>query len=87
MNDEEFFLYANLPFQKTIIADFNPIVKHLNYKNQDAVTMMQEAIAASNEQQYEKAFDLYNQIVNLLLQVTGAMNPEVASCITKMANI
>jgi len=49
--------------------------------------MMQEAIAASNELQYEKAFDLYNQIVNLLLQVTGAMNPEVASCITKMANI
>jgi len=25
--------------------------------------------------------------VNLLLQVTGAMNPEVANCITKMANI
>jgi len=59
----------------------------LNYKNQDAVTMMQEAIVASNDLQYEKAFDLYNQIVNLLLQVTGAMNPEVASCITKMANI
>jgi hypothetical protein len=49
--------------------------------------MMQEAIVASNDLQYEKAFDLYNQIVNLLLQVTGAMNPEVASCITKMANI
>jgi hypothetical protein len=48
------------PSIEASFADFFPIVKHLNYQNQDASQMMQEAIAASNEGQYEKAFDLYN---------------------------
>jgi len=59
-SDEELYKYTNMPFQRSIIADFFPIVKHLNYQNQDASQMMQEAIAASAEGQYEKAFDLYN---------------------------
>lgn len=60
VSDEELYTYANMPFHRGLIADFFPIVKHLNYQNQDASQMMQEAIAASNEGQFEKAFDLYN---------------------------
>ena len=35
----------------------------------------------------EHAFDLYSQTINILLQITGPMNTEVATCIGKMANI
>jgi hypothetical protein len=35
----------------------------------------------------ERGFDLYGQTINILLQITGAMNNDVASCISKMANI
>jgi len=38
-----------MPFQRSVIADFYPIVKHLDYQNQDASQMMQEAAAASAE--------------------------------------
>lgn len=50
-----------------MISDFYPIVKHLDHQNQDASQMVQEANAASNDGLFEKAFDLYNQVVNLLL--------------------
>ena len=48
---------------------------------------MQEAKSAHNQEQYERAFDLYSQTINVLLQITGAINSDVASCISKMANI
>jgi hypothetical protein len=48
---------------------------------------MSEAKTASNEGFLEKAYELYSSSVNLMLQVTGAMNIDVASSITKMANI
>lgn len=33
ISDEELYTYANMPFHRPIIADFFPIVKHLNYQN------------------------------------------------------
>jgi len=39
------------------------------------------------EQQWEKAFDLYSQTINVNLQISGPMNADVAGCISKMANI
>jgi hypothetical protein len=48
---------------------------------------MQEAKLAHNQEQYERAFDLYSQTINVLLQITGAINSDVAACIAKMANI
>jgi len=35
----------------------------------------------------DKAFDLFSQANNLLLQVTGPMTEEVATCITQIASI
>jgi len=49
LSDEELYTYENMPFHRSIVADFFPIVKHLNYQNQDASQMMQEAVAASSE--------------------------------------
>lgn len=40
ISDEELYKYANMPFHRGVIADFFPIVKHLNYQNQDASSMM-----------------------------------------------
>ena len=70
-----------------MISDFFPVLKHLNYTNKDAQFLIQEAKNAINEGLLEKAYELYSQSVNLMLQVTGSMNVEVASSITKMANI
>ena len=36
LNDNEIFTYENLPFQKEMISDFFPVLKHLNYSNKDA---------------------------------------------------
>ena len=36
LNDDEIFTYENLPFQREMIADFFPVLKHLNYTNKDA---------------------------------------------------
>ena len=35
----------------------------------------------------DKAFELYSQANNLLLQISGVMNDEVATCITQIAAI
>jgi len=48
---------------------------------------MSEAKMALMEQQWEKAFDLYSQTINVNLQISGPMNADVAGCISKMANI
>jgi len=49
VSNEDLYKYSNMPFQRSIVADFYPIVKQLDYQNQDASQMMQEALAASNE--------------------------------------
>lgn len=35
----------------------------------------------------ESAFELFSQGINILMQITGPINSEVASIIAKMANI
>jgi len=42
---------------------------------------------AHKENALDKAFELYSQAINMLLQISGAMNEEVASCITNIASI
>ena len=87
MPDEELFKYEHLPFQPSDIGDFFPILKPLYVNNKDVKALMTEAKQASSENQMDKAFDFYSQTINILLQITGPMNTEIASCISKMANI
>ena len=67
LSDEELFLYENLPFQAQDIADFFPILKHLQINNKDVTSLMQEAKTAQNDGQLEKAFDLFSQAINVML--------------------
>jgi hypothetical protein len=46
-----------------------------------------QANQALKEQALDKAFDLFSQANNLLLQITGPMTEEVATCITNIASI
>ena len=85
--DDEIYKYSNLPLHSCDIGDFFPILKHINIQNKDATILMQQGRSAQNEGNLEQAFDYYSQSINVLLQITGPMNPEVASCIAKMANI
>jgi tetratricopeptide (TPR) repeat protein len=49
--------------------------------------LITQANQALKEQQLDKAFELYNQANNLLLQLSGVMNDDVATCITQIAAI
>lgn len=70
-----------------MICDFYPIVKKIDFHSKMSSDAMQEAKLAVDEGQLDRAFELYNQACNMLLQATGAMTEDVAACITKMANI
>lgn len=35
----------------------------------------------------ERSFDLFTRAINVMLQVTGPVHKDVASCISKLANI
>lgn len=87
LSDEELLVVGNLPFTSQHIADFFPVLKQLSYMNKTAQTLVQEGKNVAAEGQLEKAFELYSQGTNYLLQVTGAMTSEVAAVITKMANV
>jgi len=63
------------------------VVKSLDLKNQDVRGLLIQANQALKEQAMDKAFDLFSQANNLLLQVTGPMTEEVATCITQIASI
>jgi len=76
-----------LPFCSEDIVDFFPKLKTLTVQNKDVSTLMQEAKAQQSTDQLEKAFETYSQAINILLQISGAMNSDVAGCISKMANI
>lgn len=58
--DEEIFVYENLPFQPSDIGDFNPILKHLDISNRDAVMLMNQAREAQAGGHLEAAFDFYS---------------------------
>lgn len=49
--------------------------------------MLSSAKQAYKDGYFEKAFELYSQCINSLLQITGPMNKEVAACIAKLASI
>ena len=87
LSDEELFVSENLPFKPSDIADFYPILKSLEVNNRDVQGALAEAKNALADNQLERAFELYSQSINILLQVTGSMNEEVAQCIAKMASI
>lgn len=62
-------------------------MKHLDISNRDAVMLMNQAREAQAGGHLEAAFDFYSQTINVLLQINGPMHQDVASCISKMANI
>ena len=49
--------------------------------------MMSQANQAQKEGQLEKAFEIYSQVISVLLQVQGPMNEDVAQCISHIASI
>lgn len=76
-----------LPFQIGDVVELFPVLKHLDLQNNDVRSMLQSAKAAYKDNYYEKAFELYSQCINSLLQITGPMNKDVAACISKLASI
>ena len=79
--------YESLPFHASDFAEVFPVIKHLELQNNDVRSLMASAKQAYKEGAFERAFDLYSQCINALLQVTGPMNKEVAACIGKLASI
>ena len=71
-----------MPFQGADVAKLYPVIKTLEFKNSDVRGLLVQANQALKEQALDKAFDLFSQANNLLLQVTGPMTEEVATCIT-----
>ncbi len=79
--------YQYLPFQLTDFVEIFPVVKHLELQNNDVRQMLQSAKQVYKEGYFEKAFELYSQSINAMLQISGPMNKEVAACISKLASI
>jgi len=85
--DTEIFTYENLPIQAADIGDFYPILRHVSVENKDATVLMQQGRQAQGENSLEQAYECYSQAINVIMQINGSMNAEIASCISKMANI
>ena len=79
--------YKKLPFQTTDIASLFSNVKQIKRTNVDIRNMMSQANQAQKEGQLEKAFEIYSQVISVLLQVQGPMNEDVAQCISHIASI
>jgi len=43
---------------------------------------MSQANLAYKENAMDRAFELYSQTINIILQISGPMNKDVATCIT-----
>ena len=84
---EQLMSYAYLPFHLTDVVELYPVYKHLDLQNSDVRQLLQTAKQVQKEGFFERAFELYSQCVNALLQVGGPMNKEVAACIAKLASI
>ena len=48
---------------------------------------MQEAKSFFKEAHLERSFDFFTRTINIMLQVSGPLHRDVASCISKLANI
>jgi hypothetical protein len=79
--------YESLPFQANDIYELSPVLKHLDLQNTDTRSLLAQSKQAYKDGAFERAFDLYSQCINALLQVTGPMNKEVAASIAKLASI
>jgi protein TIF31 len=79
--------YSSLPFQTSDIVEIYPVIKHLELQNNDVRQMILQAKQTYKDGMFEKAFELYSASINSLMQITGPMNKEVASCIAKLASI
>lgn len=79
--------YKYLPFQADDVLRMFPVLKQLHFKNQDVKNLLGQASQALKEQHMDRAFELYSQANNLLLQISGPMTEEVATCITQIASI
>jgi len=76
-----------LPFQSKDISKLYANVKQIKYQNSDVRSCINQANQAYKEINLDRAFEFYSQAINMLLQITGAMNEEVASCISNIASI
>lgn len=85
--DSEIFVYENLPFKPSQVGEFFPITKRIEYHSRDANYLVQQGRIAAQEGEPLQAFDLYNQAVSVLMQITGPINVDIASHIQKMSNI
>ena len=79
--------YKYLPFQSKDISKLYANVKQIKYQNSDVRSCINQANQAYKENNLDRAFEFYSQAINMLLQITGAMNEEVASCISNIASI
>ena len=80
--------YCALPFQAEDIVELFPTLKTLDIQNQDVRSGLQSAKQAMKDGYLEKAFELYSQCINSLLQISGSpMNVDVANAISKLASI
>lgn len=79
--------YKYLPFQPDDVQKMYPVLKQLQFKNQDVKNLLAQAGQALKEQQMDRAHELYSQANNLLLQISGPISEEVSTCITQIASI
>lgn len=80
-------VYSMLPFAHEDISDLLSVIKHLDITNNDVRTYTANAKSAFKENYLEQAFEYYNQCMNIHLQISGPLNKDVATCISKLANI
>ena len=76
-----------MPFQASDIGKLYPNVKQIKFQNADVRAYLTQANLAQKENHLDRAFELWSQAINMLLQVMGAMTEEVADCITAIAGV
>ena len=81
------YTYSNLPFAPEHILDFTPILKHPGIINKESQIYMAQGRSLMAEMQYEQAIDVFNQAMNSILSVYGPIHLDMATCLSKQANI
>ncbi|TNV86202.1 hypothetical protein FGO68_gene3368 [Halteria grandinella] len=80
-------LYEWLPFQQENILDFNPTIKLVEHQNKETAMLMKKAEHEFSQDNFEKAFDLYAQVVSIYIQINGPLKREVFDCLARMSRI
>ena len=76
-----------MPFQASDISRLYANVKQIKFQNADIRAYLTQANLAQKENQLERAFELWTQSINMLLQIRGTMTEDVADCITAIASV